>query len=122
MDYSLHKGQKLEDRIQPAKSGKISRQILSNSNRPYVENCVLFAPTRVFCSYKLYGSVLPYDRSFVRAHQDSEAHRKRVAYRHNQNNSMNTIRHSRTNTINIIVNCHLIKYNVFIPFRPFSSS
>ena len=87
-----------------------------------VENCVLSAPTCVYCSYKWYGSVLPYDRLFARAHQDSEAHRKRVAYRHNQNNSKNTICHSRTSTINVIVNCHLIKYNVFIPFRPFSSS
>ena len=75
----------------------------------HVENRVLSTPMRVYCSYKLYGSVLPYDRSFARAHQDSEAHRKRVAYRHNQNNSKNTIYHSRTSTINVIVNCPLIK-------------
>ena len=87
-----------------------------------VENRVLSTPTHVYCSYKLYGSVLLYDCPFTRAHQDSEAHKKSVAYRHNQNNSKNTICHSRTSTINVIVNCPLIKYNVFIPFRPFSSS
>ena len=40
----------------------------------------------------------------------------------NQNNSTNTIHHSRTSTIKIIIHSHLIKYNVLIPSHPFSSS
>ena len=79
---------------------------------------MLSAPTRVYYSYKLYGSVLPYDRSFAHAPQDSETHSKRVAYRHESEQQQNTIHHSRTSTIN----CPLIKYNVIIPSHPFSSS
>ena len=44
----------------------------------------------------------------------------------NQNNNKNTIHHSRTSTIKIIIHSHLIKYNVsipsIIPSHPFSSS
>ena len=87
-----------------------------------VEIHVLSAPMCVYYSYKLYGSVLPYDRSFARAHQDLETYSKRVAYRHELEQQQNTIHHSRTNTINIIINCPLIKYNVIIPSHPFSSS
>ena len=87
-----------------------------------VEIHVLSTPTRVYYSYKLYGSVLPYDRSFVHAHQGSETHSKRVAYRHESEQQQNTIHHSWTSTINRIINCPLIKYNVIIPSHPFSSS
>ena len=83
---------------------------------------MLSASTHVYYSYKMYGRVLPYDRLFVRAHQDSETHSKRVAYRHESEQQQNTIHHSRTSIINIILNCPLIKYNVIIPSHPFSSS
>ena len=97
---------------------KISRL----SFQVYVEIHVLSAPTRIYYSYKWYGSVLLYDHLFARAHQHSETHSKRVAYRHESEQQQNTIHHSRTSTINIILNCPLIKYNVIIPSHPFSSS
>ena len=45
-----------------------------------------------------------------------------MAYKHKSKQQRNTIHHSLTSTINIIINCPLIKYNVIIPSHPFSSS
>ena len=74
-----------------------------------VEFCVLFAPTRVYGSYNLYGSGLPYYRSFVRAHQDAETHRKTCRLTDtSQNNNKDTIL-SLTCKYDLV---SLIKYNV----------
>ena len=88
-----------------------------------VEIRMLSAPTCVYCSYQLYGSVLPYSRSFARAHQDSETHRKRVAYRHEsgQQQEYNSPLTYKYNP-DIIIRSHLIKYNVIISSPSFSSS
>ena len=88
-----------------------------------VEFRVLSTSTRMYCSYKRYGSVLPYDCSLARAHQDSEAHRKRVAYRYESEqqqeyNAPVTYKYNQE----IIIRSYLIKYNVIISSPPFSSS
>ena len=87
-----------------------------------VEIRVLSVPMHVYCSYKLYGSVLPYDR-LLRVHTRT----RRLTGNEwltdtNQDNSKNTIHHSRTNAIKIIIHSHLIEYNVIIPSHPSSSS
>ena len=70
---------------------------------------MLFAPTRVYGSYNLYGSGLPYYRSFVRAHQDAETHRKTCRLTDtSQNNNKDTIL-SLTCKYDLV---SLIKYNV----------
>ena len=69
-----------------------------------VENRVLSAPMRVYYSYKLIGSLLPYNLSFVSAPQVSETHRKTSGLQTNQDNSKNTIHHSRKSIINLIHN------------------
>ena len=70
---------------------------------------MLFAPTRVYGSYNLYGSGLPYSRSFVRTHQDVETHRKTCRLTDtSQNTNKDTIL-SLTCKYDLV---SLIKYNV----------
>ena len=75
---------------------------------------VPFTPTRLCCFFTLFGSVLPHGIFLARSTPGLGRLTVNLrSYRQSEQQQL-TVRCSRTNTNNVTVNCHSIKYNVII--------